>query len=174
MKALIGLVIALFAISDALAFDEDGYRSEMTTAQLEQSLAPQGLIVWQTTSGYFALRLGADQKPDMNGPFVSISFCDSKLGSVIHALDFDTQYIPSLERLEKKYGNPQKVDTRSILVSGTDAVYVSTVETVWYHDADRIILSFSPEMRKGDGTLRFKRQANITYASKNKCWTGDW
>jgi hypothetical protein len=58
----------------------------MTIAQLNQSLVYQGLTVWQTTSGYFAVRLGADQKPDLNGPFISISFCDGKLGSMIHAV----------------------------------------------------------------------------------------
>jgi hypothetical protein len=39
-----------------------------------------------------------------------------------------------------------------------------------YKADDRIKLTFGPEARNADGTIKLARNASVNYASKNSCW----
>lgn len=149
--------------SNALAFNVDGFFTGMTLNQLKAEAHDRGLDVWQ--GPYQNWELGKRAQAEIDGGFV---FCRGGLVIYMHSVSFDEDYVPLLRSLIAANGQPRRVETKA---SFTEGVYMHEVVMAWYRKSDRIELSFTPEVRDGNGKVRFRRSADIDYATKNACWT---
>lgn len=155
----------LFVSTGASAFDVDGFRSGMTREQLSAEAKNRGLEAKENQYGFL---IGKFADYQIDGSF---AFCGEGMVAYTHSIDVNVDYIPNLQNLLKKYGQPRSVSTTQYPVSfsGGGSGYVSQMEMIWYARNDRITLSFLPENRDGKGQLRSAQGASIAYFSKNHC-----
>jgi hypothetical protein len=88
-------------------------------------------------------------------------------------VSFDTDFVPLLDRLIGKYGEPQKVNVTAEAWTGAGGGYVQHAHLVWYKGDDRVKLSFNPEEHNSDGSIKLARSAHVDYGVKNACWKAD-
>jgi len=148
----------------ALAFNADGYNSWMTKEQVVALATYRGLMAWENKDGL--LLIG---KPDtrIEGTF---SFCHNWLVAYNRTIDFDTEYFPKLKELMRYYGQPVTVEAREVPWSGTGGGTLQLVDMRWYNRNDRADLFFNPEARDATGTLKYPRNANLSFSTRNTCW----
>lgn len=154
----------LLFTTGANAFDIDGFRSGMTREQLILEAKNRGLEAKESAYGSWIIGEFATYRIDGN-----FSFCGEGLVSYNRMVDFDVDYIPSLQNLIEKHGQPHLIRTTKNPWSGPGGGYILGVEVTWYANNDRIQLSFYPEGRDGKGQLRHNRTASISYFTKNTC-----
>jgi hypothetical protein len=164
---------ALLAVSVAgsptNAFEVDGYSTGMSVADLQKAVEQAGYQLRTLTvsaTAYAAARL--DEKGSVVDVIATFNTCQGKLIDYAHRIDFDVDYANVLESTLREFGQPQKVYvTRQPLGGG----YVVNNRMRWYQGQDRVELYFSPEVRTSKGELRFARGAEISYSTKNSCWS---
>jgi hypothetical protein len=169
--APLAVAAALVCTHGAGAFDIEGYRSGMTASELAVAVERWGLaLTCSNNDKCAAWSAGRDQQVDITGQFIDFTFCHSSLVSFGHNIDFELDYIATLEAFLTQYGTPARVKVRTQPWSGPGGGYVKTVDTFWYSGDDRIQLSFNPEARTSSGMLRYSRGASVAYSAQNNCW----
>lgn len=161
-----------FAALSAHAFDEDGFRTEMTVREAKEVL-PKNLILdtlgnpWEV---YFIMprdkNLWADQI-DLN----YLTFCRGLLMSYTKELNFDTEYLPKLKDLLARYGKPSSI---KVVDSTFEGQASQSMEIMWWVDPDRVSISF----RKDEQTDRKKKtlpsRSYLEFSTPNTlCWDSD-
>jgi hypothetical protein len=155
---------ALLFAECANAFDVDGFHSGMSREQLSVEATSRGLEVKEGADGSWFIGKFADQRID--GVF---SFCGESMNSYSRSIDFDVDYIPMLNSLIDKSGQPRRVRTTQNQWTGSGGGNIQNVGMLWYVNNDRITLSFNTEGRDGKGQLRYYRNATIMYHAKSRC-----
>jgi hypothetical protein len=156
-------VAAIFVIASgaASAFDVDGYRSGMASADVAAIAHRQGLEMWQFGSipGAWATGIRAQSRID-----ATFSFCPSTgLVSYSHSLDPDNVYLPTMERTIAAWGQPQ-VGVRRQVWTGPGGGDIESIVMLWKRsDGTELTVSFTPEGRDGAGALRYNRSASVSY-----------
>lgn len=154
------------SVIDTTAFDIDGFRSGMTRQELSIAAKNRGLEAKKGPFDNWIVGNFAESKGRIDGIF---AFCGEVLVWYSRSIDFDVDYIPVLQSLIEKNGQPQRVRTSLTQMVGAEG-NMQGVEMRWYVGNDRITLSFSPEGRDGKGQLRHSRDSSISYTAKNPCW----
>jgi len=163
-------VIAMYWLlsPSAYGFDVDGYSSGQSQAVVAQTAHSRGLTLdyvpalsrgaWQAYAG----RNVGDKKDAL--PKMQFYFCGAKLAWYVRDLDFDADYVGTLERTIRALGKPTDVTTRRDPWTGPGGGLAESVDIVWGIGGERTRLSFSPELRTDAGALRNDRHASITYS----------
>lgn len=157
------IILALLAMK-AYAFDVDGFRSGITKEQLSAEAMNRGLEVKEGPYGNWFI--GKFSESRIDGTFL---FCGKSLVSYNRSIDFDVDYVPTLNSLIEKHGQPRSVRVTPIPWSGPGGGNVKVVKMAWYVANEKIVLSLTPEGRDGKGQLRHNRAASINYNTKNQC-----
>ncbi len=126
-------------------------------------IASRGLDAW--SFGDTGLMIGSRTESRSD---VSLAFCSDSLSIYSRNINFNSDYIATLEDFIARYGQPRIRVTRQVF-SGTGGGYVQTSEMVWYKNNERIRLLVSPESRDGKGNLRFRTLASFDISTKNSC-----
>lgn len=148
----------------ALAFNADGYNSWMTKEQVVALAAYRGLKVWENKDG---LLLAGNPDTRIDGTF---SFCHNWLVGYNRTINFDTEYYPKLKELMRYYGQPVTVEAREVPWNGAGGGTLQLVDMRWYNLNDRADLYFNPESRDPKGALKYPRNANLSFSTRNACW----
>ncbi|HDR9248826.1 TPA: hypothetical protein QDB50_000509 [Burkholderia vietnamiensis] len=171
MKNSILAVLISTASVSALGFDVDGFRTGMSVTEVATivrsqgwALGPNNMIV----GVYIEAHFGSDGKVTELGP-ANFSFCNGRLIAYTRELDFDTEYVQQLREMVAKYGNQSTVEVRQQPWSGPGGGYISTVATKWSVGRERVEVSFTPEGRTGNGSLKYHRGANVSYVFPGQC-----
>ncbi len=155
----IGLMLPLLGE----AFNENGFYSGMSREQVIAAVQR------------FGFTLGEIEGTLVNRETLEMfNFCGNGLISYLRNINFDADYIPALQTLIEKNGQPEIVRVIQSPWSGPGGGYVQGVEMLWYRGKDRIRLSFSPKAWDGYGKLRHNGGASIEYRKKNNCWQSEW
>jgi hypothetical protein len=159
------LIIELLLVTgSSYAFNADGFYSGMTHKQFTAEARNRGLETKEGPNGNWLIGKFSDYRID--GTFF---FCGDALMLYNRSVDFDVDYIPTLNSFIEKFGQPRSTRTTINPWYGPGGGDVQSVEMLWFSSNDRITLSFSPEGRDGKGQLRHYRGASISYMLKNRC-----
>ena len=164
--ALICISAAVLPPAPALAFNADGYTSWMTKEQVIALSSYRGLKAWENKDGL--LLVGKPEESRIDGTF---SFCNNWLVAYNRTIDLDAEYFPKLKELMHYYGQPVNVEAREIPWSGPGDGFLNLVDLRWYYGNDRADLYFNPEARDAKGKLKYVRAANISFSTRNACWS---
>lgn len=166
------LIMALAALGTAagwpargIAFNAEGYTSWMTKEQVIALAAYRGLKAWQNKDGLLLVGKPAENRID--GTF---SFCNGWLVAYNRTIDFDTEYFAKLKELMGYYGQPANVEPREVSWSGPGGGFLELVDMRWYNWNDRADLYFNPEARDAKGHVKYPRNANVSFSTRNSCW----
>jgi hypothetical protein len=161
-----------FAALSAHAFDEDGFRTEMTVREAEE-VVPKNLIMdtlgnpWEV---YFILprdkNLWADQL------YVSyLAFCRGLLMAYTKELNFDTEYLPKLKELLARYGNPSSIKVADSTIPGQTT---QEMEILWWVDPDKVSISFSKKEQTDKKKKKLPPTSYLRFSTPNTlCWDSD-
>ncbi len=116
------------------------------------------------------VHLGPDGKVTDLGP-ANFSFCNGRLIAYTRQMDFDTEYVQQLRDMVARYGSQSSIEVRQQPWSGPGGGYISTVATKWLVGREHVELSFTPEGRTGNGSLKYYRSANVSYVFPGQCTT---
>lgn len=163
-RVLVVLLLAVISYG-AGAFDVDGYRTGMTREQLLRAAQSRGRDLWETPI-HGNLAIGSRAELQIDGTFF---LCEDSLVVYMKSVDFDVDYVPTLEMFLAKYGKPKTISTSQSPWTGPGGGNVRRVEMSWTMGNDDITLSFSPEGRDGKGALRHNRASSIRYKSDSSC-----
>jgi hypothetical protein len=164
-------VIAMYWLlsPSAYGFDIDGYSSGQSQAVVSQTALSRGLTLdyvpslsrgaWQAYAG----RNVGDKKDVL--PNVQFYFCGAKLASYVRDVDFDADYVGTLERMMRALGKPTDVNTKRDPWTGPGGGFAESVDIVWVIGGDKTRLSFSPEAHTDAGAVRNSRHASVTHSS---------
>lgn len=172
LAVVIGAIISFPSVR-AIAFDVDGLRTGMSVSEAVSLLGTKMKRVSSgvTTAGHRSEIYWSDPS-DTTGSVTSLVFCDGALVSILRNLDFDADYIPTLQDVLQKYATPNRVWVKRQPWTGPGGGYVSSSETEWTSGKDRVVLAFNPEGRGGTRALRYGREAGIDYETRSPC-SGD-
>jgi hypothetical protein len=178
--AAILTVVTGFICNRANGFDAEGFRSGMTVEAVadmarQRELTLKNYSISGSFAGYALLKTDRGGNVDFDAPLITLTFCDGGLTGFDHNIDVDVDYIPTLQDLLAKFGNPARVDVSRESWSGPGGGYISIEHMYWYSSTDRIELSFHPEGRTGSGALRYTHGSSISYSSRSKrCPLANW
>lgn len=171
MKKIVIGALTVFVPASVLAFDVDGFRTGMTVNEVATAVQRQGWTLGPDAAMpglRFEVHYDANGKVRNVGP-ASFSFCGSKLIAYTRQLDFDTEYAPKLRELIAVYGSQPRVTVAHDPWNGPNGGYVTSVRTMWTIGRERVYLTFEPEERAGDGSLKNYRGASLSYVFPNAC-----
>jgi hypothetical protein len=171
MKKLILAVLIATASMSASAFDVDSFRTGMSVNEVATIVRSQGWMLGPNNmiAGlYMEAHYGPDGKVTELGP-ANFSFCNGRLIAYTRELDFDTEYVQQLREMVVRYGSQPTIEVRQQPWSGPGGGYISTVATKWAVGRERVEVSFTPEGRTGNGSLKYSRGANVSYVFPGQC-----
>lgn len=160
----VSLLLATGFNLSATAFTADGYKSGMSRAEVTTIASGRSLEIWDVAEGVIALGIRSDFRIDG-----TITFCESRLYAYNRNIDFDADYVQTLQRFLSEYGQPARVFTGEQPWSGPGSGYVRSAQMSWWKGDDRVSLTVVPEGRDGKGMLRHNRNANVSFLARSKC-----
>lgn len=169
-KSILAVLITTASVS-ALAFDVDGFRTGMSVNEVATVVRGQGWTLGpnnMVAGVYIEAHFGPDGKVMELGP-ANFSFCNGRLIAYTRELDFDTEYVQQLRDMVARYGSQSTIEVRQQPWSGPGGGYISTAATKWFVGRERVELSFTPEGRTGNGSLKYYRSANVSYVFPGQC-----
>lgn len=171
MKKTIVAALAVVASASALAFDVDGFRTNMPISEVASVVRSQGWTLGQSAvaeASRFEFHYDPTGKVTESGP-ANFSFCKDRLIAYTRQLDFDTEYAPKLRELIAAYGGQPRIEVAQYPWNGPNGGYITSVRASWTVGRERIDLSFSPQEHAGDGSLKSYRSASLSYVLPNSC-----
>lgn len=117
---------------------------------------------------YVEVHYDQSHKASEVGP-VNLTFCNGRLMAYTRSLDFDTEYAMKLQEMIDKHGSQPRVKIDHLAWNGPGGGYSTDIRTTWVVDRERVEISFSPEERTGDGSLKHFRSASVSYVLLDSC-----
>ena len=155
-----------FSAFGSSAFDVDGFRSGMTRNQVIARAQEMGL---ESREGHLKnLEIGRFSENRVDGRF---AFCpsDSTLVWYDREIDFDNEFVATLQSFIEKYGQPNRVETTKIPWLGQGGGSSHHAYFTWDTNEDKISLRLTPLGRDGKGEIKYDRGSSVSYFPKNPC-----
>jgi hypothetical protein len=160
VRSIVIAVVAALIPASAAAFSFLGYTTGMSEADVRT--ASQGFPV----SRLSGMPEGVEAVSDGNRVLAYVTFCKGQLVAVSHSIDPDQDWLKRVDTAIAKWGQPAaSVSTGTSITAGD----LSSLSLKWKIGQDDYTLTFFPQTRSGEGTVRSTRGAMEGFYSHGFC-----
>jgi len=155
-----------FAALSAHAFDEDGYRTEMSVNEVKEALPKDRVLVraWPDYEWYFVLYRDKNRRtPTSIAYAVYFVFCKGLLMSYTKPIDPDTAYLPKMKALLERFGHPSSIK----VLDGSFDKLGPALQVMWWAKPDRIAITLSPATPATKKEKASPAIASVTFSTPN-------
>lgn len=165
-KFILSLILALLSIGNALAFDEDGFRTGMTMQEV-QALLPKGQKLDNMRIGERSIwSFSVYEEPSKklkNRYLPMFGFCDGLLVSYDFHFKASRDFFAKMKTLLERYGHPSKIEI-------TDDNNLISQSVSWIMSPERVFAYFSPpDVLKGQKEPGSTGMQWVTFVTENTC-----